>query len=264
MLHQNQRRQIIHQRIEAHGCEGDGTDKAEKYAHGSQEPFIQHDPRKKEGRHDGFFFRRQFFGRNLPDPFDIHIHSFVEVNEDLIYFLMIPQEQIEKVGCGNAVLQFHGIGEAFCRQRTGGFCQLKQDICCGLGKEVFACVRRAHPLGMDGGHGHQQPVEPRQTGQIFQIKSGVCAQFFLKELLIFLQKQAVSVSGTVGCAEIDEGLQVFCQRVFFCGIPQQGEVVLGNKFLIGLFLRRFCPHHIGIFSCIVSLVPEIQIQNIGG
>ena len=116
MFHQHQCRQIVHQIVKTHGGEGNGADEAEKDTHGCQEPLVQHDACKKERRNDGVFLFGQLIRSCLPDFFNIHIDSFIKINKNLIYFLMIFQECVEEICCGNAFFQFHSFDEAICCQ----------------------------------------------------------------------------------------------------------------------------------------------------
>ena len=77
---------------------------------------------------------------------------------------------IEKIGGCYAVLQINGFDEALGCKRAGGFPQLKEDIGCGLREKGITLRGRLYPSGMNGGHGNQKPMQPRQTGEIFQIK----------------------------------------------------------------------------------------------
>ena len=206
MPHQHQSRQIIHQIVKPHRGEGDGTDEMEKDAHGGQEPFIQHNACKEEGGNDGAFLGVQVFRRGLPDAFDIHIDPLVKIHEKLVYLLMLLQPFIEKGGGGDAILQIHGIGEAFRRQHAGRFAKLEEDIRRGLGQKAFTFRRRLQPLGMDGGHGHEKPVEPGQAGQVFQIKFRIQGKLGQNFLSLLRQQEALGVRGTVRRAIGHQGL----------------------------------------------------------
>ena len=83
--------------IKTHRRKGDGADEAEKDTHGCQEPLVQHNTGKEEGRNDGMFFCRQLIRCCLPDLFDIYIYTLIEIDKDLIHFLMVAQEQIEEI-----------------------------------------------------------------------------------------------------------------------------------------------------------------------